>query len=143
MPTPPVPKPRPDPVAERLQARLMQQSLRRLLDRVTGARDVLPHLAALENSLGKHGLALLETVPLHTLAKICSQLSSLPLPDDDPSLNALLTRLLDTLEAKSPRNQFQPTEVTEATLVIEDVVSHSEFMALQNADDDRRGGGQR
>lgn len=143
MPTPSVSNPRADPVAERQQARLMQQSLRRLLDRVPGAREVLPHLAALEKSLGKHGLALVDTVPLHTLAKICSQLSSLPLPDDDPPLNELLTQLLDTLEAKSPKSQFQRTEVTEATLVIEDVVSHSEFMALQNAEDGRYGGGPR
>lgn len=142
MPLPPSSKAPADPVAERLHARLMQQALRRLLDRVPLAREVLPHLAALENSLGKHGVAILDSVPMHTLAKICSQLSSLPLPDDDPPLNDLLTRLLDTLESKTPKTHFQPTEVTEATLVIEDV-SHSEFMALQSADDEARAGGKR
>lgn len=121
-----------DPVAERVRGRLMQQSLRRLLDRVRGAREVLPHLAALENSLGKHGLAVIDQVPRHTLAKICSQLSSLPLPEDDPPLNDLLTRLLDMLEGPLPVPHFEPTEVTEATLVIEDG-SHSEFMQLQRS----------
>ena len=129
---PPTPPPASDPVAERIRGRLMQQSLRALLDKVRGARDVLPHLAALETSLGKHGTAVIADMPTSTLARICSQLSSLPLPTDDPPLHDLLTRLLDTLEAQQPTPQFLNTFVGEQTLVIQEA-SHSEFMDLENA----------
>ncbi len=124
-----------DPAAERLRGRLMQQSLRKLLDRVRGSREVLPHLAALENSLGRHGTAVIASIPAPSLAKICSQLASLPLPKDDPPLHDLLTRLMDTLEAMRPTPQFLSTFVGEDTLVIHDV-SHSEFMdvAMSHAD---------
>ena len=37
--------------ADRLRGRLMAHALGRLLDRVRGAREVLPHLAALERGL--------------------------------------------------------------------------------------------
>lgn len=129
---PPAPPAASDPVAERLRGRLMQQSLRTLLDRVRGARNVLPHLAALETSLGKHGTAVIATIATPTLSRICSQLSSLPLPSDDPPLHDLLTRLLDTLEAQQPTPQFLSTFVGENTLVIQDG-SHSDFMDLENA----------
>lgn len=76
----------------------MAQSLGQLLDRVRGARDVLPHLAALERSLVEGGLASIERAPPVVLAKLCSQLSSLPLPQDDPPLHDLLSRLMDALE---------------------------------------------
>lgn len=118
--------------AERLRGRLMQQSLTQLLNRVRGARDVLPHLAALENSLGRHGASVIATIPSHGLARICSQLSSLPLPKDDPPLHDLLTRLMDALEANQPTPQYLSTFDGEATLVIEDV-SHSEFMGVAMA----------
>jgi hypothetical protein len=97
-----------DPAAERLRGRLMQQSLGQLLDRVRGSREVLPHLAALENSLGRHGTAVIASIPASGLAKICSQLSSLPLPKDDPPLHDLLTRLMDALEATRPRRSSSP-----------------------------------
>lgn len=133
MPNPPtVPL---DPAAERLRGRLMQQSLGNLLDRVRGSREVLPHLAALESSLGRHGTAVIASIAANGLAKICSQLSSLPLPKDDPPLHDLLTRLMDALEATRPTPQFLSTFVGEDTLVIENV-SHSEFMgvAMSHAD---------
>jgi len=122
-----------DPAAERLRGRLMQQSLCSLLNRVRGSREVLPHLAALENSLGRHGTAVIASIPAHGLAKICSQLSSLPLPTEDPPLHDLLTRLMDTLEAAQPTPQFLSTFVGEDTLVIQEA-SHSEFMDLARAD---------
>jgi hypothetical protein len=107
----------------------MQQSLCTLLDRVRGARDVLPHLAALENSLGRHGTKVIATIAAPTLAKICSQLSSLPLPPKDPPLNDLLTRLLDRLEAQQPTPQYLSTFVGEHTLVIQEG-SHTDFQDL-------------
>lgn len=133
---PPPPKAPVDPVAERLRGRLMQQSLRRLLDRVRGARDVLPHLAALETSLGKHGPEVIATITRPALARICSQLSSLPLPEDDPPLHDLLTRLMDRLEAQRVAQEevspYRSTFIGERTLVIEEA-SHSDFMQAANA----------
>lgn len=122
----------PESAAERLRGRLMQASLTRLLNQVRGARDVLPHLAALENSLHRHGSAVIATIPGDGLARICSQLSSLPLPQDDPPLHDLLTRLMDALEVNQPSPQYLSTFDGEATLVIENV-SHSEFMGVAMA----------
>lgn len=120
------------PAAERVRGRLMQQSLRALLDQVHGARAALPHLAALETSLGKHGTPVIATISTPTLARICHQLSSLPLPEDDPPLQDLLTRLLDALDAQQPTPQYLSTFVGENTLVIQDA-SHSDFMKAENA----------
>ncbi|MEO5733804.1 MAG: hypothetical protein ABIN96_03955 [Rubrivivax sp.] len=85
------------PLLDRDPARLMHASLARLLDQVRGARAVLPHLTALERALGKQGLTVVDTCPHPALARICAQLASLPLPDDDIPLQALQTRLLQAL----------------------------------------------
>ncbi len=115
----------------RVRGWMMQQSLATLLDRVRGARQVLPHLAALEVALGKVGSDAITQIPAHHLAKICQQLSNLPLPKQDPPLHELLGLLLDALEghehaqetARDPHAQFLSTfvsdsklEVTEASL---------------------------
>ncbi len=95
-PTPPA-RPAEGPDLDRLRSRLMQASLAKLLDQVRGAREVLPHLAALEVTLGRRGIAEIEVLDPKLLGKICSQLSSLPLPKDDAPLLDLMTRLLDAL----------------------------------------------
>lgn len=133
----------------------MAQSLGQLLDRVRGARDVLPHLAALERSLVEGGLASIEKAPPVVLARLCSQLSSLPLPQDDPPLHDLLSRLMDALEkpaAAGPAAAAPPPPAPvpaakarfdlhdrddrpfdiERTVVIEEV-SHSDFMREERA----------
>jgi hypothetical protein len=71
----------------------MAQALGRLLDQARGAREVLPHLAALERSLHSKGMAAIDLVPPHWLGRIASQLASLPLSDDDLPLHDLLSRL--------------------------------------------------
>lgn len=145
MPTPRAPAPAPVPAAapaggDRLRGRLMAQALGRLLDRVRGARDVLPHLAALERGLTDGGTTVIDRVPRPGLAKLCSQLGSLPLPDDDPALHDLLTRLMDALEGRKPvpvRPLPRPVLADrddlpfdmERTVVIQEV-SHSDFMKV-------------
>lgn len=125
-PTPParaVPTP-----AELVEGRLMAQGLAQVLDRVRGARDVLPHLAALERSLRERGSGALRRIQPHWLPKICSQLQSLPLPVDNPPLQELQQRLLrawaDEREMDDMASGFHP----ERTVVIREV-SHSEFEA--------------
>lgn len=127
---------------DRVRGRLMAQALGKLLDRVRGARDVLPHLAALERGLSEGGAVVIDRVPRQGLAKLCSQLSSLPLPDDDPALHDLLTRLMDALEGRKPAptparppprpmlhdRDDRPFDM-ERTVVIEEV-SHSDFMKV-------------
>ncbi len=114
--------------AERVRGRLMAQSLMLLLDKVRGAREVLPHLAALERGLIEVGSAAIGQIPPHWLSKICSQLSSLPLPEQDPPLHDLLNRLLEALEQHQgpalPGDRFD----IERTVVIREI-SHSEFEA--------------
>ncbi len=129
MSTPTTPAPaRPDDATRRLQGRLMAQSLGRLLDQVRGARDVLPHLGALERGLLDEGSDVIARIPMHGLAKMCSQLSSLPIPENDPPLQDLLDRLLRELGgAQRPRaagGDFDP----ERTVVIREI-THSAFMA--------------
>jgi hypothetical protein len=109
----------------------MAQSLGKLLDQAKGAREVLPHLAALERSLLERGAPAVEHVPQHWLGRICSQLSSLPLPAHDAPLQDLLGRLMKRLEAQfedegDVRGGFDPHR----TVVIREI-SHTEFDAAQ------------
>jgi hypothetical protein len=123
----------PTSVADRVKGRLMAQSLGQLLDRARGAREVLPHLAALERSLQERGLAALDTVPPHWLGKIASQLSSLPAADDDAPLQELLQRLLGVVQQQ--RAEWNPPSdfAMERTVVIREI-SHSEFDAVAAGD---------
>jgi len=81
----------------------MRQSLSHLLDQAPGVRQALPHLAALEAALEEHGPSVLGGMSRPVLVKLCSQLSGLPLPNDDPPLHDLLERLMRALEASSPQ----------------------------------------
>lgn len=151
MPNAPSPVPATTPASgDRLRGRLMAQALGRLLDRVRGARDVLPHLAALERGLLEGGTLVIDRVPRQSLAKLCSQLSSLPLPEDDAALHDLLTRLMDAMEGPKPpppaaeakpRPPARPVLHDlddmpfdmERTVVIEEV-SHSDFMKVSRGE---------
>ena len=109
----------------------MADSLGRLLDQARGSREVLPHLAALERSLLQRGASAVEHVPAHWLGRICSQLSSLPLPEQDAPLHDLLGRLMKRLEAQfeddgHARAGFDPHR----TVVVREI-SHTEFDAVQ------------
>jgi len=109
----------------------MADSLGRLLDRAPGAREVLPHLAALERALLKQGCRAIAQIPGHWLARICSQLSSLPMPEDDDGLHDLLRRLTETLRSEDeslwgPGAAFNP----ERTMVIREI-THSQFEEAQ------------
>lgn len=87
-------------IEDRVRGQLMQMALRDLLDQVRGSRDALPHLAALEKALGQRGANAVQEVPVHWLAKITSQLSSLPIRPDDRELQELLNRLCTALQVK-------------------------------------------
>ncbi|MFO1294762.1 MAG: hypothetical protein U1F07_17125 [Rubrivivax sp.] len=114
--------------AELLRGRLMQRSLRVLLDQVRGAREVLPHLAALEGALGEQGAAAVERIPPQFVGKVFRQLRVLPLPEDDAPLQDLVARLQRALrhESAATRHQLSPFD-PEATVVIMEG-SHSDFM---------------
>ncbi len=121
-----------DPAATRLRGRLMAHSLGALLDKARGAREVLPHLAALERSLLEKGLVAIDQVPAHWLGRICSQLSSLPIDEQDPPLHDLLRRLMAALQGQRDDgdDDWQRRDVFDAerTVVIREI-SHSEFEA--------------
>ena len=119
--------------ADRLRGRLMAASLGAVLDQARGARDVLPHLAALERALLEQGAGATERVPPHWLGRICSQLSSLPLPQSDAALQDLLSRLRDLLHAQQADWLHGDDLESERTVVIREI-SHSEFDAAQVED---------
>lgn len=111
----------------------MASSLGALLDKARGAREVLPHLAALERGLLEHGLGAIERVPENWLPRICSQLSSLPFPEQDPVLHELLQKLMTRMNSQAaegsdwlnaPDGGFDPQK----TVVIREI-SHTEFDA--------------
>ena len=108
----------------------MAQSLGLLLDRATGSREVLPHLAALERGLLESGAGAIVMVPPHWLQRICSQLSSLPLPEQDPPLHDLMQRLLNALAQQRDDALWDAGTDAERTVVIREI-SHSEFMAAE------------
>ena len=111
----------------------MALSLAALLDRAPGAREVLPHLAALERSLTQSGAEAITQVPHQHLARIVSQLASLPLPAQDPPLHELLQRLMARLHAPvgEPDGLADANSEHDRTLVIREI-SHSEFAAAEN-----------
>ncbi len=111
-----------------VRGRLMAQSLMLVLNRVPGARDVLPHLAALERGLIERGTDAIHRIPPHWLSKICSQLSSLPLPDDDAPLQDLLERLLAEHRRHRQASSMGGYFDAERTVVIREI-THSDFMA--------------
>ena len=119
--------------ADRLRGRLMAASLGAVLDQARGARDVLPHLAALERALLEQGAGATARVPPHWLGRICSQLSSLPLPQSDAALQDLLSRLRDLLHAQQADWLHDDDLESERTVVIREI-SHSEFDAAQVED---------
>lgn len=150
--------------ADAARAHAMAGSLSRLLDRVRGSREVLPHLAALESALLQHGLAVLDSASVAVLARISTQLASLPVADDDALLHDLQGRLLDAMERRSqPRSAASPSSTPVPAPVPSTVhgafvthvpmrpgfgdavigqdkvevreVSHSAFMAAQQGDD--------
>jgi hypothetical protein len=124
---------------ELLRGRLMQRSLQRLLDRVADARTALPHLAALETSLGQRGTAALQGVSQKALAKVQHQLRALPLDPADGHIQDLLALVQRTLRelAREPRtHQLLPND-PQSTVVISEG-SESDFM---NALAEARGGG--
>lgn len=92
---------------DRVRGQMMQVALKRLLDQVPGSRRALPHLAALEDGLGRRGACAAEQVPPHWLGRIISQLSSLPLSEEDHELQDLLSRLCRTLA----RHQVPPARL--------------------------------
>jgi hypothetical protein len=122
MPAPSLPAP--------IDARAMAAALARLLDRVRGSREVLPHLAALEGTLKTKGLAALGDASLPVLQRIGSQFASLAADAGDPALAALQATLLAELEARiqPTRPRYLSTFVDSAKLEVSEA-SVSDFMA--------------
>jgi glutamate-1-semialdehyde aminotransferase len=115
------------------RAKVMALALAELLNKVAGARDVLPHLSALEAALRERGLASLEQASVPVLSKICTQLASLPVADDDAPLQDLQTRLLDAMDRRTRPKNLMSTMGNDQVIVAE--ISHSAFMAAANGEE--------
>jgi hypothetical protein len=92
--------PSPDPA--RKAGRAMAFALKCLLDKVPGARDVLPHLAALERALAAEGTAVLGQIPLPALRRMGAQLAALPLDLEDRPLRALQVQVQSGARGSAP-----------------------------------------
>lgn len=125
-------------VADRVRGQLMQAALKDLLDQVRGARAALPHLAALEEALGRRGASAVREVPAHWLAKIIVQLSSLPLREDDIELQELLSKLCRALARHqqplpppppppAPPEEAHPSDFHDPACLEVREISHSAF----------------
>lgn len=119
--------------ADVLRGRLMQRSLRALLDRVPGARAALPHLAALESSLLAQGAQAVRAAPAKGLAKVHHQLRALPLDPTDGAIQDLLALVQRTLREhtraaeREPRlHQLSPHDPQSTVIITEG--SESDFM---------------
>lgn len=124
------------PSLDLVEGRQLAKSLGMLLDKAPGSREVLPHLAALERGLLEFGIVAIDRVPERWLARICSQLSILPFPEQDPSLHELLRVLMTRVKAQTAEesdwikaldSKFDP----EKTVVIREI-SHTEFDAASD-----------
>lgn len=76
-------------------------SLKCLLDKVPGSREVLPYLAALERALSAEGTSVLDMIPPRSLRRMSAQLSALPVAADDLPLRALQVQLMAAVERRS------------------------------------------
>lgn len=114
--------------ADLLRGRLMQRALKTLLDQVRGAREVLPHLAALEKALGERGSMAIDQIPAPFVTKVFSQLRVLPAPEDDAILQDLIRRVQRAMRLARTQvsHQLAPFD-PEATVVITEG-SHTDFM---------------
>ena len=120
-----------------LRGRLMQCSLRKLLDRVPGSRSALPHLAALEGLLAQQGASAMQGVSQRVLEKVHTQLNVLPLDPTDGSIHDLLTLVRRALRYESTKQTHQLSPFDPQSTVVITEGSETDFM---NALHDARGG---
>lgn len=113
------------------RSQAMAKSLGAILDRVPGARDALPLMAALERSLLRLGLGAVESASTTSLTRIAAQLATLPVADDDAPMRALQARLLAVIGSRAHANGspqgFLSSFLTESKLEVSEA-SHSDFM---------------
>jgi hypothetical protein len=114
----------------------MGLSLGALLDRVQGSRHALPLMAALEQSLRTVGLKAIDGASMSALSRIASQLSTLPVADDDDALRDLQAYLLARLSPPpaplEARPGFQPSFISSPSLEVSEG-SLSDFMAVEKS----------
>ena len=110
----------------------MGRALGAILDRVKGSREVLPLMAALEQTLRTQGLKALDAASMAALSRIASQLSTLPVADDDAPMRDLQGYLLARLSPADPAAAapaFQPSLISTDALEVS-AGSLSDFMAI-------------
>jgi hypothetical protein len=80
--------------------RAMRRALKAELNRVSGSRYVLRHLAKIEHDLKVHGLDLFDRLPLRVLEKASAQLESLVVSPVTPGVAALRSRMAVAMLAR-------------------------------------------
>ncbi len=124
----------PPSAAETERARAISAALTAMLNPVPGSRKVLPHLAAVEADLPRHGLVVLGKVSTPTLVKLAQELATLPVAANNTALHDLQALLLGELDARSrPRREFLSTFVATDRLEVSEG-SHTDFMNVAGLD---------
>lgn len=125
----------------------MALALKLMLDKVAGARDALPHLAALERALAADGTTVLERIPLPSLRRMGAQLAALPLELDNRPLRALQVQvqgaILRRSDAPPPRPDplpYLPSSLDASRVEVTEV-SESEWAAASQIMEDGPGKG--
>jgi hypothetical protein len=104
----------PDSLLQAQPSRAMRKALAALLDQVPGAREVLLPLAALENMLKTIGLAGIGRISTPALVRVCAQITTLPVREDDQALQALISLLGGELAQRE--RAAQPRSARPSTL---------------------------
>lgn len=137
-PSPVVNRP-PVPTGVSSRAQGMVAALKGLLDRVPNSRQALPHLAALENDLARHGLVIVKRAPMAALIRAAQDLATLPMGQEAPALQELGTVLLNELDHRArPRGEFLSSFVSEDKLSVSEG-SHTDFMAASGMEPPAKG----
>lgn len=134
--------PTPAPHGPNSHSQAMAAALGAILDRVRGARDALPLMAALENSLRSKGMQAIHETALSTMVRVAAQLEALPIASDDAAMQALRLHVMDrvgvrtTLPSSGPLSDFgdgDALEVSEVSFSDFDHAGHeiSDFMSAQ------------
>lgn len=83
-----------------VDAALMREALRALLDGVPHSRTVLKHLAVIEHNLGRKGSVFLFDLSLHAARQALRQIDGLVMPPIGKGLAMLRSRLTDTIDLR-------------------------------------------
>ena len=116
----------------------MRSELKELLSRSPGAREVLPHLAGLDQALKTLGLAAFDALPPRVLKRALTQLQCVLPPSPGKGIAEFRSRLAASLAKQEPVNVAHRQPAPPASFLTDDALqvsetSESDFMRVVEA----------